>query len=253
MGDALPNLTGVAGNGRIDLPVTTAAAPVAGAAAKAAAWQRAVHQAPLLAPLDVLQKTLGMAKAKPAALFADTAATQASARQEGDYEDLTLAELQALGARSDKTAFFKALLPGAIASEKAFGVPASVILAQAALESGWAKHAIGGFNLFGIKGEGPAGKRLAWTREVIHGKSVRVQRYFAQFHSIAEAVSEHGKVFHNGSYDNALAGFQQKPDAGVFVDAIAKTYATTPKYAPLIKGMLKSYGLVALAQSQGGH
>jgi flagellum-specific peptidoglycan hydrolase FlgJ len=248
MGDpirSVPGTASVAGSAATE-PVTTTAAAVI----KAAVAKQVIHQIPVLAPVDALQTAFPRAtKAVPeTALFADTVLGQAT-----DYQDLTIAELQKLGAQKDKTAFFQALLPGALQSEKDFGVPASVILAQAALESGWGKHAIGGFNLFGIKGEGPAGTRLAWTHEQMGGKSVRVQRHFAQFHTIAEAVSEHGKVFHNGSYDKALAVFRQTADPARFIDAMASKYATSKTYGPLLKGMLKSYGLTAMAQAQGGH
>ncbi len=43
------------------------------------------------------------------------------------------------------------MLPHALAAQALTGVPASVSLAQAALESGWGRHAPG-HNFFGIKG-----------------------------------------------------------------------------------------------------
>ncbi|MBC7542841.1 MAG: hypothetical protein H7338_08930, partial [Candidatus Sericytochromatia bacterium] len=44
----------------------------------------------------------------------------------GTSTSLTPSALQEMGSRNDKTAFFKALLPMAIASERKYGVPASV-------------------------------------------------------------------------------------------------------------------------------
>jgi flagellum-specific peptidoglycan hydrolase FlgJ len=220
-----------------------------------------IQHSPVLAPVDALQSLVGKShrSVTVAALFPDTAVTQSQAKgpfkAQGNQplQSLSMAELQRLGAQKDKTAFFQALLPGALESERTYGVPASVILAQAALESGWGKHAIGGYNLFGIKGEGTAGSREAWTSEVQGGRKVRVKAKFAQFNSFAEAVREHGQVFHNGKYDRALSVFKQSKDPNRFIDAMASTYATSKTYAPDLKAMLDRHGLRALCQQQGGH
>jgi flagellar protein FlgJ len=69
--------------------------------------------------------------------------------------------------------FIKKILPGAQACHRATSVPASITIAQAALESGWGERAPGN-NLFGIKADaGWKGATVSFpTREVINGKSV---------------------------------------------------------------------------------
>jgi flagellum-specific peptidoglycan hydrolase FlgJ len=52
--------------------------------------------------------------------------------------------------RQDQLDFIASIAPAAQASEKKYGVPASVTIAQAILESAWGKRAIGN-NYFGIK------------------------------------------------------------------------------------------------------
>lgn len=69
----------------------------------------------------------------------------------------------------------------AVADEARTGVPAAVTTAQAALESDYGRGVpidlVDGrysYNLFGIKGEGPAGSVSVWTHEEINGKMVKV-------------------------------------------------------------------------------
>ena len=71
-------------------------------------------------------------------------------------------------------------------------MPAEVTLAQAALESGWARSPIGGYNIFGIKGSGPAGKTSVNTKEYLDGRWVSIKDGFAKYHNFAQAVEKHG-------------------------------------------------------------
>jgi hypothetical protein len=164
---------------------------------------------------------------------------------------LSPAQLKALG-QSDKQAFFRALLPAAIESEKRYGVPASVTLAQAALESGWAKSPIGGYNIFGIKGTGSAGSKRVWTHEVFHGVKVPWNDKFALYNNFDDAIMAHGKLFHNGRYDKGIKEFARNGDPYRFIDNVGRTYATAPNYASSIKKMMQSHNLVAMAKAAGG-
>lgn len=155
--------------------------------------------------------------------------------------------LKQLGQKSPN-AFFKALLPAAIESEKKYGVPAAVTLAQAALESGWARSPIGGYNIFGIKGRGPGGSVNVSTQEFIRGRYVTIRDNFAKYNNFYEAVSAHGKLFHNGYYNKGIKGYAQDKNPLVFVDNIAKTYATDPNYAKKIKDIIKNHNLLNMVQ-----
>ena len=159
-------------------------------------------------------------------------------------------ELKAMGEK-DKKAFFAALLPAAIESEKKYGVPAELTLAQAALESGWAASPIGGYNIFGIKGSGPAGKTSVDTKEFYDGKWVNVKDGFAKYNNFAEAVERHGKLFHNGYYDKAVGQFAQDRSTAAFIDNIQGIYATDPKYSQKINAIIKDYGLTQMVEQTG--
>ncbi len=153
------------------------------------------------------------------------------------------AQLAQWGA-TDKAAFFAALKPAAVEAEQQYGVPWQVTLAQAALESGWAKHAIGGYNIFGIKGTGPAGTVAVKTQEYVNGRYITITANFAKYHDFYEAVSLHGKLFHNGYYNKALAGFKRDHSPVNFVKNIHGIYATSPTYAKNIISIMKQYELI---------
>ena len=160
------------------------------------------------------------------------------------------AELKAAGER-DKKEFFKMLLPAALESERKYGVPASVTLAQAALESGWAKSPIGGFNIFGIKGSGSAGTVSVRTKEFIKGRYVTINDNFAKYTNFHEAVMKHGQVFQGDykGYKNGLATYAKTKNDYAFIDAVAGTYATDPKYKQSIKQIMQDYDLVNMAKN----
>lgn len=154
--------------------------------------------------------------------------------------------------KMNPTQFFKTLMPAALESERKYKVPAAVTLAQAALESGWGRAPIGGYNIFGIKGQGPAGSVRVSTQEFLGGRYVTIQAKFAKYHDFYEAVSEHGKNYHNGYYQKALQQFAKDRNVNRFIDNIASIYATDPNYASKLKGMIRDYGidkLVAQARS----
>jgi flagellum-specific peptidoglycan hydrolase FlgJ len=155
---------------------------------------------------------------------------------------LTPDQLAHLGA-TDKKAFFNALRPAAEAAEQQYGVPAAVTLAQAALESGWGKDPVGGYNIFGIKGHGPAGTVRVPTHEYYGGRYVAISDNFAQYDSFYQAVVEHGKVFHNGYYNKALQDYQRNRDPREFARNINGVYATDPQYGRDLISIMNDYQL----------
>lgn len=128
-------------------------------------------------------------------------------------------------------------------SMKETGVPASVTVAQAILETGWGKHTIGeAKNLFGIKGKGPAGTVSAPTKEYVNGKWITVQANFAKYDSFEQSITEHAKFFiRNRRYAKAL---QFKNDADRFAREIHQAgYATAPDYSDKLIALMKKHNL----------
>jgi flagellum-specific peptidoglycan hydrolase FlgJ len=144
--------------------------------------------------------------------------------------------------------FFKTLMPAALESERKYKVPAAVTLAQAALESGFAASPIGGYNIFGIKGKGPAGSVRVSTQEFYNGRYVTIKDNFAKYHDFYEAVSEHGKNYHNGYYNKGVTQFAKDRNVNRFIENVAPVYATDPNYAGKLKAMIRSHGIDTLVQ-----
>lgn len=140
-----------------------------------------------------------------------------------------------------KSQFLKNLLPSAIELEKKYGIPAAVVLAQAALESDYGKKAIGTFNIFGIKGKGSQGTLEVTTHEYVKGVRKKVKEPFAHFENYTEALKQHAEVFFNGHYNKALK-FVNDPKG--FAKAIQGIYATDPRYARKLTAIMKSQNLI---------
>ena len=137
-----------------------------------------------------------------------------------------------------EAAFIRKMLPHAQQAERETGVPASFILGQAALESGWgrgeARNPDGSpsFNLFGIKAaQGWNGAVTdAMTTEYENHRPVRERAAFRSYSSYAEAFADYarllggspryGEVVRGAATPEAFAGGMQR--AG---------YATDPHYA----------------------
>lgn len=134
------------------------------------------------------------------------------------------------------------IIAAAQASQAKWGIPASVTIAQWAIESArGTRMPAGSNNPFGIKaraGEPSVGAR---TREVIGGKSITIRDGFRKFASIAEAFDEHGKFLATRSpYARART---KLPDPDAFADALTGVYATDPNYGKVLKNFMRSENL----------
>ena len=157
--------------------------------------------------------------------------------------------------------FIESVAPYAIETMRSSGVPASVTIAQAALESGWGEHAPG-HNYFGIKGRGmaaralrkmieagtyrqgitpiPPGLQVFLTREWQDGRFVRMYDVFAAYADPREAFDAHAELFVRvPCYKVAF----QAPDGPSFAKAIAPAYATDPGYADKLVALIAKYRL----------
>jgi flagellum-specific peptidoglycan hydrolase FlgJ len=145
--------------------------------------------------------------------------------------------------------FIMSIAPGARASQRSSGVPASVTLAQAILESDWGRSKLTreANNLFGIKAFNrpvSSGVYEINTWEVYGGQSVTVFAAFRAYASLADSIADHGTWFHdNDRYHRAL---DVKDDPRAFARAInAAGYATDPSYAPKLIGLMDRFNLYA--------
>jgi flagellar protein FlgJ len=128
-----------------------------------------------------------------------------------------------------------------------FGVAPEVLIAQAALETGWGKsvpqHSDGrsSHNLFGIKADkGWSGKRVVnTTLEFIDGLPVRRRDPFRAYGSYADSFADYANFLNsNPRYQTALSVRENK---SAFVHALHQAgYATDPEYAAKIERVMDS-------------
>jgi flagellum-specific peptidoglycan hydrolase FlgJ len=140
-------------------------------------------------------------------------------------------------------AFIKQVASGAMDTQRRYGVPASVTIAQAIDESGWGQSvlATNDHNLFGIKGTGPAGSDEQPTQEVINGQLVNLSASFQIYENIAQSIDAHGRLLaHSGDYANAMS---RSKDPNAFAAALTGVYATDPTYGAKLIQLMQQYDL----------
>lgn len=173
---------------------------------------------------------------------AATAAAQAPTAQAG--------AAQSQGGSADwppatPQAFVDAVLPYARAAAEKIGVTPAVLVAQAALETGWGKHVpaaadgASSNNLFGIKaGKDWSGARVSVpTVEYRDGVATRERASFRAYGSIAASFDDYAKLIsQHPRYQQALA---KAGDPAAYLAGLQKAgYATDPAYAAKIGELL---------------
>jgi flagellum-specific peptidoglycan hydrolase FlgJ len=146
-------------------------------------------------------------------------------------------------ATSAQQAFINAIAPGALATQRRYGVPAAVTIAQAIDESGWGQSAlaVNDHNLFGIKGTGPAGSDILPTEEYENGQWVTINSGFRVYHNFAESIQDHGELLATSGYYSQAMADRNNPDA--FANALTGVYATNPEYGADLIQLMQQYNL----------
>lgn len=129
------------------------------------------------------------------------------------------------GTRRD---FIRSVAGAATVNDWRYGVPASITVAQAILESAWGRSAPG-YNYFGLKGEGTAGSVQATVTEYRRGRRMKQRASFRIYDAPADAIADHGEILGTGRrYARARAAGD---DVEAFSRALVGVYATDPRYA----------------------
>jgi flagellum-specific peptidoglycan hydrolase FlgJ len=143
--------------------------------------------------------------------------------------------------------FIGALAEAAVESADRTGVPASVTIAQAILETYWGSSRLAreANNYFGIKAQtrgGSAGSVSFAVWEVIGGRNIMQNQAFRAYNDISESFVDHGVFFvENARYAAAMA---VRDDPRQFARAINQAgYATDPSYASKLIGLMDRYDL----------
>ncbi len=143
-------------------------------------------------------------------------------------------------------AFVKHLMPMATKAAQALGVAPKVLLAQAALETGYGKHVIqdpkgnSSHNLFNIKAhrdwQGPS--MVKQTLEFLGGQPKMVSAPFRAYDNFQQSFQDYVQFLRQSPrYQSAL---QQANDPARYLQALQKAgYATDPQYANKILSVMQ--------------
>ena len=142
--------------------------------------------------------------------------------------------------------FVTALVEPAKKVQEQLNVPFAVVIAQAALETGWGKKIIktengsSSNNLFNIKADGrwQGDKTHKETLEFEQGAMVKKKEPFRVYESVKESIDDYVSFLSSGSrYQDAL---EKASDVEQFLHGLQSAgYATDPQYADKIMGTLR--------------
>lgn len=158
---------------------------------------------------------------------------------------LAQAEAVPSGLQARVERFVGQLGEAARAAAEATGIPERLILAQAALESGWGRREVraddgsSSFNLFGIKADRSwkGAVTEALTTEVIGGVAHRVRARFRAYGSYEEAFADYARFLTGNRRYGAVVG---QADADRAAHELQRAgYATDPDYARKLIRVMK--------------
>lgn len=141
--------------------------------------------------------------------------------------------------------FINKTLVDAKAIKAKYRIPVSVLIAQAALESGWGRH-VKGNAYFGIKAHGTKGATTQFnTTEFVNGKATSLSDSFRAYANFKEAAEDYGKFL--TSNPRYKAAFAYTNDPLKFAEQLHLAgYATDPGYAKKLKAIITTYNLLEL-------
>jgi flagellar protein FlgJ len=143
--------------------------------------------------------------------------------------------------------FLRQLTPAVLALQKRSGLPASVVLAQAILESDWGRSPLArrNHNLFGIKAHARHSAAAVYsTTEYRGGQARRQKARFAHYPDFTACLEDYARLLARPRYAPARA-VAANPTA--FARELQRCgYATDPRYAHKLILLIRRYDLTCL-------
>jgi flagellum-specific peptidoglycan hydrolase FlgJ len=138
---------------------------------------------------------------------------------------------------ANKDEFIAAMTPVAKEVAANLGISHRIVLAQAALETGWGKS-VRGNNYFGIKSHGDSDGLDVVTHEIVNGKKVKITDSFRQYDTPEDSIRGYGSFLRaNSRYKHFLRAGADNQDAQL--SALQSSgYATDPKYAFKLRNIM---------------
>lgn len=153
-------------------------------------------------------------------------------------------------AESSQQAFINEIGNSAAAVANSNDMYASVMIAQALLESSYGSSGLASapnYNLFGVKGSYNGQSVYMPTKEYLDGQWVTVTAAFRSYNSYAESFQDHANVIRSTAFgDTYHYSGVWKSNTSSYRDAtaaLAGSYATDPGYAEKLNWLIEAYNL----------
>ncbi|KRN88488.1 LysM peptidoglycan-binding domain-containing protein [Ligilactobacillus ceti] len=147
---------------------------------------------------------------------------------------------------SAPTRFINTIGAEAKAIADRYGIYASLMIAQAGLESAWGQSylATSAHNLFGVKWRGTGQYIILPTQEYYGGKYHTVNAKFQRYNSYSEALTAYANLITHNFYNSTRANAGSVQTAAYNLrHGKYGCYATAPNYAPSLLNVIKNYNL----------
>jgi flagellar rod assembly protein/muramidase FlgJ len=153
---------------------------------------------------------------------------------------------------TSQTDFIRRLRNAIVNASAGTGLYPSVVMAQAALETGWGKSQLSSVynNLFGIKADkswkGPVVEMP--TREVINGQNVVINDGFRVYESVEKSIKDRNNFLKRNPRYTRNGVFSAKSPEEQAQALQRAGYATDPNYATLLIRIINQFELKTLDQ-----
>ncbi|GAA3017869.1 LysM peptidoglycan-binding domain-containing protein [Tetragenococcus solitarius] len=130
---------------------------------------------------------------------------------------------------------------------------ASVMIAQAIVESGWGSSTLSqapNYNLFGIKGSYNGQSVKMPTQEFVNGRYITIKADFRKYPSYTASFQDNAALLSTSLYSGAW-----KSNTNSYKDATAALtglYATAPNYNTVLNGIIENYNLTRFDTGNSG-
>ncbi|MDA9461207.1 glycoside hydrolase family 73 protein [Enterococcus mundtii] len=167
------------------------------------------------------------------------------------FENPGIAAFSARSSSNAQQAFIDSIAASAQTLASANDLYASVMIAQAIVESGWGKSTLASapnYNLFGIKGSYNGQSVTMPTSEFVNGQWITVNAAFRKYPSYAESLQDNVTVLKTTSFQSGVYYYSGawKSNTSSYKDATAwltGRYATAPNYGSTLNNIIETYNL----------
>lgn len=158
-------------------------------------------------------------------------------------------ERPAASPADQRRAFLARIAPAAREARAASGVPVSVAMAQAIIESGWGRSSLTtrSNNYFGLKCSGSRGTQSSGcvrygTQEHVRGTSIATVSGFRSYPTAKASFVDYGRFLRSNSRYAGAFRYQNNPER--FVQEIQRAgYATDPAYSAKLIQIMRQFNL----------